>query len=366
MSVTTISSQVPTARPRNTYLDLLRGLAVFFVILGHCMANYTMAYNKSALYLFDPWYMLIYTFHMPLFALISGYFVYKSVAKLTLTRLMTEKLPSLLLPWVVWGILSWTIGLMLNGTVSLSFYSLKDLAYHTLHAYWFIPTIAGVMLIYFCWHRYMKAKAWIMGLILVGLVLLPQSLPFGLYDTAKIKFIAFLLPFFVAGAYISGNQSSILAVYQRYRVSILSIALASFIFLYFNYMPYDYIYDSGVSLLDSSLGVFEQLILNIKRWVIGFVGSFLVAVLVYHLLYLRNMMSWTSKTLVILGMLSLEVYLIQDTLISYFIRHYSLGASFPNMYIAALVLSLVTTAIVLIVLKTFPYPKWVSRILWGR
>lgn len=366
MSVTTISSQVSTARPRNTYLDLLRGLAVFFVILGHCMANYTHSYYHSGDFWSDKWHILIYTFHMPLFALISGYFFQRSITKLSFSRLLREKLPNFLLPWIVWGTLSWLVGGILSGDLTLSLASLKDLVHHVLMTYWFIPTIAGVMLLYFHWYRYQRAKGWTMGLLIAILMLLPLSLPFGLYDIAKIKFITFLLPFFAVGAYISGNQHSVIEVYKRFRLGILLVSAISFTLLYISYSPEDYIYESGVSLLNSPHGFVGQLTINLKRWAIGFVGSLLIAVLAYHLVYLARIMSGLSKILVMLGTVSLEVYLIQEIIIGYFIRHYSLGASFPNMYIAALVLSLVTTAIVLIVLKTFPYPKWLSRILWGR
>ena len=56
---------------RIKYWDLLKGIAIFLVVWGH-----TIQYGGSGSIFFDnKAFIFIYSFHMPLFLLISGYFL---------------------------------------------------------------------------------------------------------------------------------------------------------------------------------------------------------------------------------------------------------------------------------------------------
>lgn len=73
---------------RVKYLDVAKGITIILVIIGHCLPLYTTD-------LTDALFNFIYSFHMPLFFLISGYF-YKP-GKLDLGR----KAKQLLLPYFI-------------------------------------------------------------------------------------------------------------------------------------------------------------------------------------------------------------------------------------------------------------------------
>lgn len=60
---------VITKTDRVLYLDLLKCFAIFLVIWGH-----SIQYFKSTAYFDEPIYRIIYSFHMPLFMALSGYF----------------------------------------------------------------------------------------------------------------------------------------------------------------------------------------------------------------------------------------------------------------------------------------------------
>ena len=63
-------------------LDSVRGLAIVLMILGHCIQCGSGAEYLSRELFYDNWiYKIIYSFHMPLFALVSGYFIYPSLVK---------------------------------------------------------------------------------------------------------------------------------------------------------------------------------------------------------------------------------------------------------------------------------------------
>ena len=52
--------------------DLLKLFAIYLVVLGHCVQHLLPSHSYD-----EPMYVYIYSFHMPLFMMISGYFSYK-------------------------------------------------------------------------------------------------------------------------------------------------------------------------------------------------------------------------------------------------------------------------------------------------
>lgn len=63
--------------------DLLKAFAIYLVILGHVLQYVVF----KSIFFKDPLWCFIYTFHMPLFILISGFFFsYKEEARHYITN----------------------------------------------------------------------------------------------------------------------------------------------------------------------------------------------------------------------------------------------------------------------------------------
>ena len=77
---------------REKYMDIAKGIAAILVIIGHC--NYTNKYMLA-------W---LYTFHMPLFFIINGFFISSSVERYSLKEYTKKKAKSLLIPYLVLSI----------------------------------------------------------------------------------------------------------------------------------------------------------------------------------------------------------------------------------------------------------------------
>ena len=79
---------------RLVYIDISKLLAIYLVILGHVIVKsfYDASYS-------DPVRVVIYTFHMPLFMMMSGFFA-SSVLKNDFNSLLKKKIVQLLVPAV--------------------------------------------------------------------------------------------------------------------------------------------------------------------------------------------------------------------------------------------------------------------------
>ncbi len=64
-------------RKRIEHIDLLKAFAIFCVVLGH-MLQYGYNYGERDFYVNSLW-SLIYSFHMPLFMMLSGFFAISSL-----------------------------------------------------------------------------------------------------------------------------------------------------------------------------------------------------------------------------------------------------------------------------------------------
>ena len=76
---------------RNRWLDIVKGLTIFLMILGHCIQNGNgAAYISSQAFWSDKVTIFIYSFHMPLFMLVCGYFSVRSL-ELSMVELFLKK-----------------------------------------------------------------------------------------------------------------------------------------------------------------------------------------------------------------------------------------------------------------------------------
>ena len=87
-------------RQRIESVDLLKAFAIFCVVWGHSVQNL----NHGSEFWYNKVFELIYSFHMPLFFMISGFF-FKSSLKQTFKEFIRKKFIQLILPCVIWSVL---------------------------------------------------------------------------------------------------------------------------------------------------------------------------------------------------------------------------------------------------------------------
>ena len=132
-----ISSQ--SIGKRLPYFDVLKLFAIFLVLWGHCIQ-----YFLSSQYSDEPVYRYIYSFHMPLFMMISGYFSASSM-RLHFTELITKKSRQLLLPCVSWAIIFTIIATTITNRPFIN-----ALTSSLIYGFWFLKSCFICYIIAYC------------------------------------------------------------------------------------------------------------------------------------------------------------------------------------------------------------------------
>ena len=125
---------------RNQFVDIMRGIAMLLVVLGHTMTGCTVGAEES--FLFN----IVWSLQMPMFILISGYvtkYIRGIVDGAGLWKFFKTRTLAYLLPWVVWSFL--VRGIIFG---SSNFLNIKWLLWHMDSGYWFLVTIWTISMIF--------------------------------------------------------------------------------------------------------------------------------------------------------------------------------------------------------------------------
>lgn len=87
---------------RNIYVDVIKGIAIFLMLWGHCI-QYCYAPNGD--FFSDMTFKVIYSFHMPLLMLISGYLFAITAGKYSKDVLLSKKASAIIHPIIGGNIL---------------------------------------------------------------------------------------------------------------------------------------------------------------------------------------------------------------------------------------------------------------------
>ena len=188
------------AENRNQFVDIMRGIAMLLVVLGHTMTGCTVDSQKS--FLFN----IIWSLQMPLFILISGY-VTKYSRPISdgkeLWKYVKRRTVAYMLPWAVWSFLVRGIIFGEDG-----FLNVKHLLWNMDSGYWFLATIWTISIIFgiasFIAERLSKENLQKKQIVLLGFYLVGMVLLVGIGAILGLSFFAikltlYYMPFYYAG-----------------------------------------------------------------------------------------------------------------------------------------------------------------------
>lgn len=315
---------------RIQWLDILKLFAIFLVLWGHAI-QYFLSTEANEILI----YRVIYSFHMPLFMMVAGYFASSSL-KSSFVALIKKKGIQLLLPLISWAM----ICSLIETTVSSEFVLFKELNY----LFWFLKSLFVCYIMFYI--TMTLPKKYSLNKIGGGIILLISQLTnWGQLPT--------LYPAFLLGYLISKHRLYL----EEYKYQALFISFLIW----------------GLFIISSHLNSIELIPFKIpmQARVIEIIGKLSGAVLffcIFYLLFKKENHSRYALKICSYGQLTMGIYILQT-----FILERGLGSiiKFDNMesnmfcFIVAPVLSVTLMMVCIALIKIIKLNKFASLLLLG-
>lgn len=324
---------------RIEFIDSLKGFGIFLVIWGHCIQYL----NKNIHFIDNFIYEFIYSFHMPLFFMISGFFFLSSL-KLNFKDFLYKKFTQLLLPCIVWSIIYtsiYTLAHIVKGkTIDYEFIVLQTFNPYN-WPFWFLKELFISYILIYLAYKLLK-KDWLVFLLSIVLVCI---IPF-------FDFQRFLLPLFLVGIYLKKNYLLI----KKYSIYLLCISAVLFLTGLFFWKGQYAVYFTGFPSIITlnPLGInLLNIDISIFRLCIGIIGSFFFFIL-FEKIYTKNKFFFSLEKV---GKGTLAIYIMQGFILEKGLSKINL--SFPNETIFSLLIAPVLSILILII--CIYIIKWIDK-----
>ena len=333
---------------RLEYIDLTKLFAIYCVLWGHSLQYMSVddfTNNNVAKF--------IYSFHMPLFMVLSGYF-FSSSLKLTFVSLIVKKARQLVLPifsWTIFIEIMYSIGKVYNGKNIAIIEFLKNLFLNLDSSFWFLKSLFFCYILAYIFIKLIKGE-W---LACFGALLLCSLHP-------NVFQLGFMLPFFFIGIFVK-KYFQVIEKHNKLMLfcSFLVFAIMQ-LFWKGNYMIYfckiPAIYDFKV------VSYSHRMCVAVFRFIIGTAGS-VFFILLFR--YVCSNVKMNFNLLSILGQYTLGIYIVQCYLLVLLTDYLFFPPLSPILYNFVLtpITALILLSICLSVVKFIQRNKYISFLFLG-
>lgn len=289
---------------RNKKIDFIRGFSIITVVIGHCI-QFGSGPNAGNC-LENNVFKFIYSFHMPLFMLLSGYLFYFTCKKRSFLQNVASRFTSLFIPIIMWNIIPFIMYTWHDRPHTFG-YLFKTYISTMMANSWFLWAIFYCSFAVLIVNHFFKDSPVI---YLIGLVL-----TFVIPDSHNLFLYKFMYPYFVIGYFYHKNSYIINEKYpvplNDTKLLVSSAAIFAALLCFFN--TDSYIYTTKYTLLGRE--VLPQLGIDIYRFTIGLFGSIFIITLLLKLYPKLN--ENITKVFSIIGIHSLGIYMISGLLFHY-------------------------------------------------
>lgn len=344
------------SKERNLYLDILKAISIILVIVGHCIQYGAGAeYLAWGMCLYNPVFIFIYSFHMPLFMMISGYLFAFSCKNKTPLQLLVAKAKQMLVPLFCWSFVSLavqTIKIFLGlsthkftlnwvlGMISSSFWG----------GPWFLWAIWWCSLVIIIGRWLFRDSPIFYTLVWLATLFIPD-----VDNTAVYKF---MLPFFVL-AYLFGTRdlaTKLKKIYTNRAFAYSCIIIFALLLPHYNFDTF--IYTTGYSIIGKN--IVYQLHNDSLRFVIGLFGS-ISAMYIVHA-FMDVIPEKINKVTAYLGTCTLGIYLISNYIFDEVLKYLPINGLNYWLVLLESIIILGVTLLLTMLLKKF---KITNRLLLG-
>ncbi|MCH4092247.1 acyltransferase family protein [Acetobacter sp.] len=126
---------------RDVSVDIIRGIAIILVVLGHANRGQIEARGivPTSLQFLD---FVIYAVHMPVFFLLSGYFTFISLNKRKELKFSQSRFKNIVWPYVVWSFIYCIVGHLMSSLTHVNhmvtWYQLLTIGWKPISVLWFL------------------------------------------------------------------------------------------------------------------------------------------------------------------------------------------------------------------------------------
>ncbi len=156
---------------RRNWIDISRGIAILLVVLGHII----LLENPDNSHLLNNVQLYIYSFHVPLFFIISGTLMYYSkdrYADYDILDLIKNKAKALLFPYITFSLFAIVVSFVMHHSIfSIAKKLFRVISFVGLNALWFLPCLFLAEVIFFITRKKIKNNLLLIFVIFVFFVL---------------------------------------------------------------------------------------------------------------------------------------------------------------------------------------------------
>ena len=326
-------------KPRLEHMDLLKCFAIFSVLVGHSTEQLS-----GGLFWDHPVWEFIYSYHMPLFMFVSGFFsrssLRRSYGEMARRKFLQLGVPSLTAYAIACSIM------LAAGVTAIA--DLCELSFNGfMNCVWFLKCLLFCYLLMHPICRWVR-KDWVAALVATVLVILIPG--------TEIVNLNFMLPMFCLGMLCGGHMEEI----ERHRRLWLAVSIILFGVLLCFWSGHLTVYEHPTRFWSAGTAAsctpdWANLGLTIYRLALGMAGSmtfFLLSKPVYEAI---RGWRWTG-TLCRIGGATLGIYFLQTFLLEILVNRLQVYVPIPHSYWVAPLLAIAELAIcynlVLLIRKT--------------
>ena len=352
---------------RNVFIDIIKGVAIFLMLWGHCI-QYCVS-NSNVDFFENPVFKIIYSFHMPLFMLISGYLFFYSFSKRDLKTLLIHRTQSLLQPIVFCSVFNYFVTTVLFDVLSGNFKSAFGGGWiENLSSLWFLWSVLVSSLVTAIVCKNFK-KVYVQSILFFVFIPVVAIFP-------NTNLNIFMYPYFILGFYFAQYKDKIPVFVSKLKY--LSLFLFPVLMCFFE--KKHYIYTTGI-LPNDGYSLTEMLLIDSYRWLVGLVGSVFtltISHVIFKYITVKIKKPIIGTALSQIGKRSLQIYAFSVPFLSiYLSRVFPRILSFLNIenifvknmffynFIFTLFLAIGYALILCLIIKIFEKLK-ITKIMFGR
>ncbi len=328
----------------------MKGVAIFLAVFGHCIQygnGQVVSYSEA--FFDDVVFKIIYSFHMPLFALVSGYLFYWSVSTKSPREVLIRQVNNLILPAVSWTVLyhvAISVIHIYKGKFGGIDFTLQRI-YNGIFSIWFLWAMFYASILVLLVREKLRDSILVYVLIPLLLIFVPNRILSSSH--------AFMFPYFAAGYLWHRERMDEKFSCGNHKLLCTGVILAWCIMLLF-YDRDSYVYTTGTALFNyEKVFIPSQFWTDIFRWIVGFAGCGTVLIL----LKITKPVNFIAA----IGTKSLGIYIISGYIISYMswqLRHLS-----KQPYIVNFLQAVIITAVCYAVSEAVSRVKILNKIFFG-